>query len=498
MHKSKVFKTMIEHYSQNIQNVIQREIFNSNTSIKVVVAWFTNNLLFQPLLMKLMCGVTVDLILNKDDINLSTENEIDFNLFVQNGGQIHWNETSKLMHEKFCIIDDRVVISGSYNWTNKAEYNDESITLFRDEAATVQFYNDSFARLAEQYPISMDCCISKPSYRKEKCPIKQAPYTKLNFYNSVLIRHSHHHTYVFANESEGGLFALLDNQTFLPKTEYMFGEIPSYDAIYDKNEENTIWIKGETAWGLFDCKKLEYVVSPQFDSVVACREHYNCYFVLQNGKYGAYNSKGAKLLNCEYDELKDLSWSGIRTKKYDKYGLFYTWDNTSLIPCEYDSVKYLENNYSYILEKNGKFAITYKGVLVTAAIFEEYKCNYDYSSSIIVRMNGKYGLCYEDKQVLKCEYDELKINCPTKHNGKYGIVLGDGNIALDFIYDEIKSYKGRFYVIKNGKYALYNSENHRINNRWVDTEEAIRKEIDMENMLKEFASMRPLELKNFI
>lgn len=139
---------MIEHHSHNIQNIIQREIFNAKNSIKVVVAWFTNNLLFQPLLLKLMSGVTVELILNKDDINLSSENEIDFNQFVEYGGLIHWNTTSKLMHDKFCIIDDNVVISGSYNWTNKAEYNDESITLFRGEDSTIKFYNDSFARLA--------------------------------------------------------------------------------------------------------------------------------------------------------------------------------------------------------------------------------------------------------------------------------------------------------------------------------------------------------------
>ena len=99
---------MIEHYSNNIQNIIQRELFNSRVSIKVVVAWFTNNLLFQPLLLKLMSGVSVELILNKDDINLSSENEIDFDLFVQHGGRIHWNTTPKLMHDKFCIIDENI------------------------------------------------------------------------------------------------------------------------------------------------------------------------------------------------------------------------------------------------------------------------------------------------------------------------------------------------------------------------------------------------------
>ena len=78
---------MVKHYSNNIQNVIQRELFTANSSIKIAVAWFTNDLLFQPLLLKLATGVKVDLILNKDEINLSSS--IDFNLFAQQGGNLY-------------------------------------------------------------------------------------------------------------------------------------------------------------------------------------------------------------------------------------------------------------------------------------------------------------------------------------------------------------------------------------------------------------------------
>ncbi|MWN76594.1 hypothetical protein GQR60_09600 [Labilibaculum sp. A4] len=33
------------------------------------------------------------------------------------------------MQNKFCIIDFEKVIYGSYNWTNKAQYNDETISI---------------------------------------------------------------------------------------------------------------------------------------------------------------------------------------------------------------------------------------------------------------------------------------------------------------------------------------------------------------------------------
>ena len=142
---------MIEHYSHKIQNAIQKELFKANKSIKIAVAWFTNDLLFQPLLLKLSAGVTVEIILNKDEINSSDENEIDFDEFVNAGGTLRRNDTKQLLHDKFYIIDDRIVIYGSYNWTNKAEYNEESIAIAKDEENTINFYLDNFSNLSQKY-----------------------------------------------------------------------------------------------------------------------------------------------------------------------------------------------------------------------------------------------------------------------------------------------------------------------------------------------------------
>ncbi|WPV68152.1 phospholipase D-like domain-containing protein [Chitinophaga sp. LS1] len=36
---------------------------------------------------------------------------------------------SNIMHDKFCIIDLKVVIHGSYNWTKKSQYNKETFVI---------------------------------------------------------------------------------------------------------------------------------------------------------------------------------------------------------------------------------------------------------------------------------------------------------------------------------------------------------------------------------
>ena len=37
------------------------------------------------------------------------------------------------MYTKFCVIDNQVVITGSYNWTNNAEFkNEENISIIEN------------------------------------------------------------------------------------------------------------------------------------------------------------------------------------------------------------------------------------------------------------------------------------------------------------------------------------------------------------------------------
>ena len=149
---------MIKHYSYKLQNVIQKELFAAKHSIKVCMAWITNDLLFQPLLLKLDAGVVVAIITNKDEINFGENNDVDFDEFIQRGGCIYWNvkgDTGKLLHHKFCIIDNSVVISGSYNWTKGAEHNNEDITIYTDEQETIKHYSEIFDKIAAKLPKSI-------------------------------------------------------------------------------------------------------------------------------------------------------------------------------------------------------------------------------------------------------------------------------------------------------------------------------------------------------
>ena len=46
---------------------------------------------------------------------------------------------NNMMHSKFCVLDMKTVIHGSYNWTKGAKYNKEAITITNSREVAEQF-----------------------------------------------------------------------------------------------------------------------------------------------------------------------------------------------------------------------------------------------------------------------------------------------------------------------------------------------------------------------
>ncbi len=125
---------MIEAHFINISRVIAKEIDRAKKSIHIAMYFFTNKLLFEKLLQKADNGVEISLIIHDNYINLR-EGGIEFQkLADKDGTSIYISSKENPIHDKFCIIDDCTLISGSYNWTLFAENkNEENIMLLQKE-----------------------------------------------------------------------------------------------------------------------------------------------------------------------------------------------------------------------------------------------------------------------------------------------------------------------------------------------------------------------------
>lgn len=138
---------------ENIASRIQEEIDKAQKSIYIAVAWFTNRTIFEKLVMKAYEGCIIHLIISNDEIN--NNSSIDFEQIQNQNGKVYkiGNGGTSLMHNKFCVIDYNTIITGSYNWSYKAENNFENIVInYNDTLLAEQFVNEFIQIKNKYYP----------------------------------------------------------------------------------------------------------------------------------------------------------------------------------------------------------------------------------------------------------------------------------------------------------------------------------------------------------
>ncbi len=134
-------------YFENIQPKLVNELQRAEHTIYVAVAWFTDLDLFNILCQKLEKGVIVSILILDDEIN-DGDYALDFNRLKQKGAIIYkMGNKREVMHNKFCVIDHKTVITGSYNWTNKAKNNDENIIIIKDNIGLATEFIAEFYKL---------------------------------------------------------------------------------------------------------------------------------------------------------------------------------------------------------------------------------------------------------------------------------------------------------------------------------------------------------------
>ncbi|XP_074014742.1 mitochondrial cardiolipin hydrolase [Numenius arquata] len=72
-------------------------------------------------------------------------------LLRQAGIQVRHDQESGYMHHKFAIVDGRMVITGSLNWTTQAIQNNRENVLVMEDAEYVKPFLDEFERIWEEY-----------------------------------------------------------------------------------------------------------------------------------------------------------------------------------------------------------------------------------------------------------------------------------------------------------------------------------------------------------
>lgn len=141
-------------------DAIEKKVDSAKKEILVAVYTFTSSQLAWALVRARKRGVDVKVVLDVSEAenpfskveflkNKGIETKIDYYHILQT--QRKMRKFPGKMHHKFAVIDEEVVITGSYNWTATAEeHNDEDCLIFTDAGELARVYKKKFFTIWER------------------------------------------------------------------------------------------------------------------------------------------------------------------------------------------------------------------------------------------------------------------------------------------------------------------------------------------------------------
>ncbi len=132
----------VVHFS-NIKNEIIGQLKKATREIKLAIAWLTDEDIIRTLTQRAESGLNVIVVMSESKENF--RNIPKWNEFLRHSGKLHI-ATPKFLHHKFCIIDNTIILNGSYNWTYFAQRNEENIMVMSLETGV-----DEDDRLLKQF-----------------------------------------------------------------------------------------------------------------------------------------------------------------------------------------------------------------------------------------------------------------------------------------------------------------------------------------------------------
>jgi len=136
----------------NPQKEIIKNINQAESFINIAMYIFTGREIAPPLVNAQERGVKVRLYLDKEQVDYKYSQS---RFLVQKGIKTRISTNNYIMHNKFAIIDSRILLTGSYNWTFSANNrNDENLMVIDDSEIIVRYQNQFEKLWFEKYSLN--------------------------------------------------------------------------------------------------------------------------------------------------------------------------------------------------------------------------------------------------------------------------------------------------------------------------------------------------------
>lgn len=238
---------------------------------------------------------------------------------------------------------------------------------------------------------------------------------------------------------------------------------PIYQNLIVANEDLIAACKDEV-WGYIDSNN-NIVIEFQYDDVRKFNQESTVAAVCKNGKWGYIDVRGNVVIELKYDSIGDFR-NGMAVVSHDgKYGCIDIKGNViHPLIYEYISEHYIDINRSS--ERIYKFPLVGKSENLNFDGDQRFLGNdgnvyLSYGGHCVIDLNSKAHIILKDGRISPVVYDGVYkdstdeyIHC--KIDDKHGVVSGDGNIVIPFIYDKLALIESYIICLKDNKWGVLN------------------------------------------
>lgn len=126
------------------QDAVITEISKAQKTIDIAMYYLTSREIAQELVKAKDRKVSIRIVLDQSQ---ETQAYSKSRYLIKNGIEVRYCVCSGLMHNKFAVIDGKVLITGSFNWTATADQQNEENLLVMTDKELIKKYADRFEYL---------------------------------------------------------------------------------------------------------------------------------------------------------------------------------------------------------------------------------------------------------------------------------------------------------------------------------------------------------------
>lgn len=256
----------------------------------------------------------------------------------------------------------------------------------------------------------------------------------------------------FIVKDENGKFGIIDYSN----NQILNNEYDGIEKVYG-NDLYVVTVNGKQK---LVNKENKEILTKGYDSIKQILSNQeNAIIFVKANKYGVMNLSGEVLIKPQYDDLKEAKTGYFIAKKDNKYGIINI-ENQEKLSFEYSSIVYNEKADIYIVEDDNLNSSILNNNLETklTGMLIELNENKGY---LKLRINDEYkyyNFKFGEKQ--ETEIYSNRTLFLSKKDGKYGYLDKDGNVKIDYVYDDATEQNDYGYVAvkKDGKWGSIDSK----------------------------------------